>query len=119
MTANLDTATKDAALVAMFRHPMFLGLAFGEGDEESDPGYERQRCEVSAPHDVDGKRMVENTQTIRFPYNLVDGERDIRIAFLADGDGVIRWSDLIERPIRLSKGEAIIFEPGDLKIGIP
>ena len=123
MTAKLDSATKDAALVAMFRHPMYLGLAFSSvDDEETDPAYQRQLVGVSEPHDDPDqadKRIVDNVVVIRFPYNLQDGEQDIKIAFLADADGVVRWHDNLERPIRLSRGEAIVFEPGGLKIGIP
>lgn len=123
MTADLDAPTKDAALEAMFRHSMYLGLAFAVvEDEETDPAYERQPITVTSPHadpGTPGKRIVENADVIRFPYNLLDGNNDIRIAFLADVDGVIRWSDNLERPLRLAKGEAVVFEPGDLKIGIP
>jgi len=123
VTAKLDSATKDAALVAMFRHPMYLGLAFSSvDDEETDPAYQRQLVGVSEPHDdpdLADKRIVDNVVVIRFPYNLQDGEQDIKIAFLADADGIVRWYDNLERPIRLSRGEAIVFEPGGLKIGIP
>ena len=50
--ANLDAATKDAALTAMFRHPMYLGLSFSSvEDEETDPAYQRQLVGVSEPHD--------------------------------------------------------------------
>ena len=86
MTAKLDAATKDAALVAMFRHPMYLGLSFSSvEDEETDPAYQRQLVGVSEPHDDPDqadKRIVDNVvveQRFVFIPSVVAGEIPIAV----------------------------------------
>ena len=115
--ATLTKDRKDRLLEVLVAPPVWVGLMT---EDKVEIGA-RQKVAFGEPQDNDEIRFVQNERLVRFPAFREDPGGAIVYWFLTDsheGEGYYMLVRLDE-PREARRGDAPIFEAGDLTIAIP
>lgn len=108
----------------LLRAPMYVGLArSGVEDEETDPNYGRQIIAFGPASEIGGVLVLSNALEIRFPRYLTDAKALVKWWFVTrepagDVGGAWLARGQFSRGRRFVAGDAPIFYPGDLELGL-